>query len=151
MKTILKSSLILTLVSVMMLSTLSVATSAAEYDEYTRTIYFINNKEWDSVSAYTWSDENGEEVAFPGVKIEKVGTTDMRSDILTDTYDVYAINVDKNDDYVIFNEGFEHGQQSTTVDLRYPWGGVNIIYLDKDNNAIVGHFFDLSRITPLSE
>ena len=151
MKTILKSTLIFTLVAVMMFSALSVASSAAEYDEYTRTIYFINNKEWGNVNAYTWSEENGAETAFPGVEIEKVGTTDIRSDILTDTYDVYALEVDKNDDYVIFNQGFEHGQQSSKVDLRYPWGGVNIIYLDKDNNAIVGHFFDLSRLTPLSE
>ncbi len=147
MKTILKSTLIFTLVAVMMFSTLSVATSAAQYDEYTRTIYFIDNKEWGNVNAYTWSEENGEEVAFPGVKIDKVGTTDL----LTQTYDVYAVNVDKNDDYVIFNQGFKHGQQSTTVDLRYPWGGVNIIYLDQNNNAMVSHFFDLSRITPLSE
>ena len=146
MKTILKSTLIFTLVAVMMFSTLSIVTSAAEYDEYTRTIYFIDNKEWGNVNAYTWSEKNGAETAFPGVAIDKVGTTDL----LTQTYDVYAVKVDKNDDYVIFNQGFEHGQQSTTVDLRYPWGGVNIIYLDQNNNAMVSHFFDLSRLTPLS-
>ncbi len=147
MKTVLKSTLIFTLVAVMMFSTVAIATSAAEYDEYTRTIYFIDNKEWGNVSAYTWSEENGAEVAFPGVKIDKVGTTDL----LTQTYDVYAVQVDKNDDFIVFNQGFEHGQQSTDIDLRYPWGGVNIIYLDQNNKAMVSHFFDLSRLTPVSD
>ncbi len=147
MKTILKSMLILTLVAVMMFPTFSMVASAAECDEYTRTIYFIDNKEWGNVSAYTWSEENGAEVAFPGVEIVKVGTTDL----LTETYNVYAVEVDKNDDYVIFNENCAHGQQSTTVDLRYPWGGVNIIYLDQNNNAMVNHFFDLDRLTPISK
>ncbi len=147
MKTILKSMLILTLVATMMFSTLSVATNAAEYDEYTRTIYFIDNKEWGTVSVYIWSEENGAQTAFPGVEIDKVGTTDL----LTETYNVYAVEVDKDDDYIIFNQGCEHGQQSTTVDLRYPWGGTNIISLDQNNKAMVSHFFDLSRLTPMSE
>ncbi len=119
--------------------------------------YFINNKDWDNVYAYTW-EKNGSTVierkgAFPGTQeIEKVGTTYILDG---KPHDVYKVVVNDKDQGILFNEGFEHGQQSSDVSLQYKWGGANAISLDENNNALISRFFDaeLNNITapkPLS-
>lgn len=137
------------LIVVMALSALGCVMVGAEgYDEYTRTIYFFNCKDWDEVYAYIWSDSGESEMTFPGIKLEKVGTTDMidRTIYADEQFDVYALDLKSGDDYVIFSEGFEHGQQSSTVITKYPWGGINFVSLDLNNVAMVGHFLHPDRI-----
>ena len=119
--------------------------------------YFINNKDWDNVYAYTW-EKNGSTVierkgAFQGTQeLEKVGTTYTLDG---KPHDVYKVVVNDKDQGIIFNEGFEHGQQSSDISLQYKWGGANSISLDKDNKAEIGHFFDaelknISAVKPLA-
>lgn len=126
----------------------SFAVNAAETQKETTkkettTIYFLNNQQWATVNAYTWSDSNTQKAAFPGVKLEAVGTIDYMYD---GVYEVFALEVDEDDDHVIFSYGNVEGVQSSPVDLRNMWGGYNIISLDENNTSIVGHFFDPSTI-----
>ena len=76
--------------------------------------------------------------AFQGTQeLEKVGTTYTLDG---KPHDVYKVVVNDKDQGIIFNEGFEHGQQSSDISLQYKWGGANSISLDKDNKAEIGHF-----------
>ena len=122
----------------------------------TQEVYFINNKDWKNVYAYTW-EKNGSTVterkgAFPGTQeLQKVGTTYTLDG---KPHDVYKVDINSKDQGILFNEGFEHGQQSSDVSLQYKWGGANAISLDKDNKALVAHFFDaelnsISAVNPL--
>ncbi len=150
MSKIFKHVLSLTMAVLMMVPVVgSFAVNAAETQtettqKETTTIYLLNNQQWATVNAYTWSDGNTHKAAFPGVKLDPVGTIDYMYDGI---YDVYALEVDEDDDYVIFSYGSVPGIQSTPVDLRNMWGGYNIISLDENNTAVVGHFFDPSTIT----
>ena len=91
--------------------------------------------------------------AFQGTQeLEKVGTTYTLDG---KPHDVYKVVVNDKDQGIIFNEGFEHGQQSSDISLQYKWGGANSISLDKDNKAEIGHFFDaelknISAVKPLA-
>ena len=120
----------------------AVTASAAEVTEHsdTRTVYFINNKEWKDVYSYTWS-EDGSDVAFPGKEIFQVGTTD----ILGTSYELYAVDVYTDEcTNILFDQGFEHGQQSSDIDLTETCA--NCFYLDKDNKAVEIHAFSTDQI-----
>lgn len=126
----------------------SFAVSAAETQDETRTIYFLNNKGWEDVFGYTWSNDGTMKTSFPGEKLEKVGTVGY---MCGGIYDVYAVEVGENDDYVIFSEGFEHGQQSSTVATDEAKDGDILIWLDDNNNSLIHYYFKESCINPVSK
>lgn len=128
--------------SLMAVSTVGAVTaSAAEITTPTadRTIYFINNKGWDTVFDYTWGT-NAKEVAFPGTEMIEVGTTKVLGDT---TYTVYATEVEA-DCKIIFDEGTEHGQQSNDLDLTKT--SANCFCLDENNKIQVVTNFQTDKI-----
>lgn len=137
----------ITLTALMAVSTLgAVSASAAEVPTdsiSTRTIYFVNNKDWADVYEYSWnSATKTENAAFPGVELEAVGTTD----VLGTSKEVYEFTVNTNEfDSIIFSEGTEHGQQSK--DLNLNWTQTNGFCLDKDNYLQVIPDFGATDVT----
>ena len=79
----------------------------------TTTYYFINNKSWHEVYAYTWYYElNGAATNskdWPGEKMNLVGIND-------EGYDVYSIDVSSDMDYIIFSTG---SSQEQTIDVLF--------------------------------
>ena len=77
----------------------------------TQTYYFVNNKNWHNVYAYTWyyeldgSATNSEN--WPGKAMDYLETNE-------EGYDVYSIEVSSDMDYIIFNMG---SSQEQTVDV----------------------------------
>lgn len=97
----------------------------------TKTYYFINNKNWHEVYAYTWYYEiNGSATNskdWPGEEMNLVGTND-------EGYDVYSIDVSSDMDYIIFNMG---SSQEQTIDILFDdYEGYNAFMLSdfKQNN-----------------
>ena len=104
------------------------------------TIYFTNNKYWDSVYAYVWSDET--EGIWPGEPIYSVGTNEFGQDI----YEVSVYTTDK----VIFNDGNDTAQ---TTDIEVAYLGQNAIYCldetDDDGHYLYGEWtYDPDSPTP---
>lgn len=149
MNKFIKNVLALVLVAIMMVPVVgSIAVSAAETQDETRTIYYLNNKGWEEVYVYVWSNDGTMKTSFPGEKLDKVGTVGY---MCGGIYDVYAVEVGENDDYVIFSEGFEHGQQSSTVATDEAKDGDILIYLDDNNNSLIHYYFKDSCINPVSK
>ncbi len=149
MNKFIKNVLALVLVAIMMVPVVgSIAVSAAEVQDETRTIYLLNNKGWEDVYAYTYSEEGVVKASFPGEKLEKVGTVGY---MCGGIFDVYAIEVGENDDFVIFSEGFEHGQQSSTVATAEAKDGDILVWLDNNNKSLIHYYFDSSTINPVSK
>lgn len=133
------------LMTVATFGTVAVSAAAEETQNTNRVIYFENTKNWDKVYAYTWPEEGTADVAFPGTEAKMVGKVVRDGQ----TYEVFAYVLDADDDYIVFNEGFEHGQQSSDIKLAYhQWGDKLIVELDKDNKAIIGHYFNPATLLP---
>ncbi len=96
----------------------------------TVTLYFSNNKFWDSVNVYMWKDGGGESTAWPGVSADFVGNNDYGEGI-------YSVTVDTNTyDHVIFNGS---GGQTADVDVAYAQSmGSGLYCLDTQNDE--GHY-----------
>lgn len=128
--------------SLMTVSTVGAVTASAAVPTTTdtsRTIYFINNKEWSDVYDYTWGTGSNN-VAFPGSPMDMVGTTT----VLGDSYDVYSTTVDTNSK-ILFDEGkTEHGQQSNDLDLTKT--SANCFCLDSNNKIEVVTNFQTDKI-----
>ena len=133
--------------------TASAAETTTPEHEY-RTIYFINNKEWNDVCAYMWDApdmkyDNGEVVVedmsgqpvvenanFPGQELEPIGTTTVLLGGETEAVerDVYSITVDMSVyDAVVFNSPSTDRQQSSNIYLKGT--GSNAFYLDVNNDV----------------
>ncbi len=127
--------------------TASAAETTTPEHEY-RTIYFINNKDWNDVCVYMWDApdmkyENGkvivedmsgqpvvENANFPGQTLERIGTTT----VLGEENDVYSITVDMSVyDAVVFSSPSTDRQQSSNIYLKGT--GSNAFYLDTDNDV----------------
>ncbi len=94
------------------------------------TLYFSNNKGWNSVNVYMWSDNGGESTAWPGVAPTYVGTNDYGESIYSVT-----INTDQYDK-VIFNGT---GGQTEDVDVATAVAkGSGLYCLDEQND--LGHY-----------
>ena len=76
--------------------------------EGTVTLYFSNNKYWDSVNVYMWSNAGGESTAWPGVAATYVGNNDYGEGIYSVTIDTSVY------DMVIFNGS---GGQTADIDV----------------------------------
>ncbi len=98
-------------------------------DGETVTLYFSNNKGWDGVNVYMWSD-GGESTAWPGVAATYVGNNDYGEGI-------YSVTVDTNSyDKVIFNGS---GGQTEDVDVASAAAqGCGLYCLDDKND--LGHY-----------
>lgn len=103
------------------LSALVVGTSAASAAAGD-TIYVRLNNGWSQVYVYSWSDNAGNNAAWPGEKMTKVAD------------DVYSYTYTKDFDKVIFNNG-SGGNGNQTADLTYSGNGGN------------GKIYDLSKGT----
>ncbi len=94
------------------------------------TLFFSNNKFWDSVNVYMWSDAGDESTAWPGVAAHKVGTNDFGEDIYSVTVDTTVY------DHVIFNGS---GGQTGDIDVAYAESmGCGVYCLDTQNEE--GHY-----------
>ena len=94
------------------------------------TLYFSNNKGWNSVNVYMWSDNGGESTAWPGVAPTYVGTNDYGESIYSVT-----VNTDQYDK-VIFNGT---GGQTEDVDVATAVSkGSGLYCLDEQND--LGHY-----------
>ena len=148
MNKFLKRILSLALVAMMMVTLVgSLTVNAAETEDGTRTMYFLNNKGWEEVYAYTYSNDGVAVASFPGEKLEKVGTVGY---MCGGIFDVYAVEITDGVDNVIFSEGFDHGQQSTTVSADETKNGDVIVYLDDNNHSLIYYYFDKTVINPVS-
>lgn len=128
-------------------------------------VYFEDCKNWGDVWAYVWMENDikdaegnviGKEIeevtSWPGVQLEKVGTTNHIDKVEhpgATQFDIFEFrpgefkvgmeNGEYHRAFVIFNQGFEHGQQTTPLHIGKFFCGIHLVDLDKDNNAIVGH------------
>ncbi len=94
------------------------------------TLYFSNNKGWNSVNVYMWSENGGESTAWPGVAPTYVGTNDYGESIYSVT-----VNTDQYDK-VIFNGT---GGQTEDVDVATAVSkGSGLYCLDEQND--LGHY-----------
>ncbi|MBQ2825016.1 MAG: hypothetical protein IJF19_01965 [Clostridia bacterium] len=148
----------------------TVAVSAAGNNSHTSAdfaVYFENCKNWERVWAYTWyendiTDANGkvigkeviEVMPFPGVELSKVGKTTLIDKVEypnATEHEIYEYKCEEVYDqviedkvydraFVIFNQGFEHGQQSSATHIGKFFSDIHLVGLDKDNNAIVAHY-----------
>ncbi len=94
------------------------------------TLYFSNNKSWDGVNVYMWSDGGGESTAWPGVAADFVKNNDYGEGI-------YSVTVDTSVyDHVIFNGS---GGQTADVDVAEAASmGRGLYCLDQQNDD--GHY-----------
>ncbi len=148
----------------------TVAVNAAGNNSHTSgdfAVYFENCKNWEQVWAYTWyendiTDANGKVIGkevievtpFPGVELSKVGTTTLIDKVEypnATEHEIYEYKCEEVYDqviedkiydraFVIFNQGFEHGQQSSATHIGKFFSDIHLVGLDKDNNAIVAHY-----------
>lgn len=99
------------------------------------TLYFSNNKGWDTVNVYMWGP--GGEIGWPGVPADYEGNNDYGEGIFSVTVDTSQYN------YVIFNN---NGDQQTT-DISVYAGMMNGCYcldtFDEEGHYDVG-FYDYS-------
>jgi len=106
-----------------------------------KTLYFTNNANWTNVYAYLWKDGASPAVqnaAYPGVKLNKLGTNDYNEDIYSVTFDpdVY--------DSVIFNNGVTDSnnnsfRQTVTVPTATALAEGSGIYCARNGDAYVYH------------
>ena len=73
----------------------------------TNTVKFTNNKGWDKVYLYAWTDGAGDNAAWPGVELTEKATNGLGEEQYTATFDAKYKNI-------IFNNGSEQ-----TVDIAY--------------------------------
>ena len=89
------------------------------------TIYFSNNKYWDSVYFYTWND-NGYKTAWPGELCTYVETNDYGEKI-------YKVTLATTYDYIIFNDN--NGTQTVNISLSGVTTGPGYYCTDKDGEG----------------
>ncbi len=150
--------------------------AAAEVPEFA--VYFQNEKNWGKVSAYTYFEKDikdpvtnevirteiTEVKPFPGVALEKVGTTTLIDKVQypdVTEHDIYEYNCEEykkamesgeyDRAFVIFNGGEEHAQQSSEIHLGKFFGGRHLVGLDNDNNATIAHFVSPEYINLFTE
>lgn len=109
----------------------------------TVTLYFSNNKGWDTVNVYMWGDAG--EIGWPGVSADYVGTNDFGQGIFSVTVDTSMY------DYVIFNDGGYGGQ---TADIQMYSGMMTGCYcldtVDEEGHYEVGFYnYDDSGDDPI--
>ncbi len=131
----------------MLAATLGTVAVSAATDNSDFAVYFENEKNWNQVYAYVYTKDGEENAPWPGVKLDKVGTTTLIDKVLypNDTkHDIYEFECEKTTDeiYVIFNEGIAHGQQASAIHMGKFFGNIHLVGLDKDNNATIGHYVD---------
>ena len=129
-------------------------------------VYFEDCKNWGEVWAYVWTEtdtidpvtkkvvstEVKEVTAWPGVKLDKVGTTNLIDKVEhpdATQFDIFEFrpgeykmgmeNGEYHKAFVIFNQGFDHGQQTTPLHIGKFFCGIHLVDLDKDNNPMVSH------------
>lgn len=147
LKTKLTATALSSLMAISTVGAVSASAAVPTTTDTSRTIYFINNKGWDTVFDYTWGT-GVKEVAFPGTEMNEVGTTDVLKGYTTDkdnenTFEVYSATVNA-DSKILFDEGTEHGQQSTDLDLSKT--SANCFYLDSNNKIQVISNFQTDEI-----
>lgn len=74
-----------------------------------RTIYFTNTNSWSKVCCYAWTDGEGDNKAWPGVEMTKVGQNEYGQDI-------YSISIDLKYKKIIFNNN-NAGSQTVNIEL----------------------------------
>ena len=160
MKKIIMHIVSLALVALMAVPVFGCVMASAASEETATTnkvIYFEDTKNWGKAFAYTWEVEEVEgadgqitevavaKTAFPGTEMRMVGKVYRDGEYRN----VFSCVIDEDADFIIFSQGFEHGQQSAAVNLtENNWGGNLIVSLDVNNNALVGHFFEPSMLLP---
>lgn len=114
---------------------LSYATSTTQAGE--RTLYFDNTATgWDEVYIYYWSEVNGQMQIWPGVKMDRIGDTQL-----------YKYVVPADAEQVIFNNG-QGGAGNQTGDMLIPGdgyvynNGVWSEYGKTDDTDMLTLFFD---------
>ncbi|MBQ7385688.1 MAG: hypothetical protein IJW04_04175 [Ruminococcus sp.] len=166
-KSVLATALLL-LMAFAALGTVAVSAAGNYYDadkDPNFAVYFEDCKNWNQVWAYVWTetdikDSEGNvidtivtEVApFPGIQLEKAGTTTLIDKVEhpdATQFDIYEFRPGEykkgmedgkyHRAFVIFNQGFEHGQQSSAVHIGKFFCGIHLVDLDKDNTTMVGH------------
>lgn len=133
--------------------TVAVSATTLPEDPYTRTVYFVNVKDWDNVSAYTWTQGEMPEVPFPGNPLEFVGTVDLTAieyGINGEDFEVYKMEIKDGDDLTIFNEGYCGGQESKPLYTRLPYADIEFYGLDTNNYAVKLYDIAVSDIQPMA-
>lgn len=93
----------------------------------TRTIYFTNNKYWDTVYAYVWTAAtNTPEEAWPGTQMTWVEKNEINQD-------VYSITFSYGCDRIIFTDN--NGNQTVDIDLTQI-GSANAFYIIDYSNGV---------------
>ena len=114
---------------------LSTYTGGITYHTLSDRYYFVNNKDWSSVYAYAWNSSSDKNAAWPGVKLDKVGTDESTGK------DIYCVKFDSKGQYknLIFNIGSNSKQ---TVDISLEEYGYNSFNISgsKDSKYTVSNF-----------
>lgn len=141
------------LMTVATFGTVAVSATILPADPYARTIYFVNVKGWDNVSAHTWTDGSMPEVPFPGNPMEMVGTidaTDIMNGINGTDFEVYKLELQRGDDKTIFNEGYCGGQQSKTLYTGLAYADTAFYGLDTNNYPVQLYGLTEDMIKPVA-
>ena len=123
----------------------AVTMGTTDKENNTRTVYFINNKEWNDVYGYVWGEAGDITKSFPGEELEPLGTTTE----LGTAYEVYSMTV-KVDEVkgILFDAGAEHREQTPSIVLdKTP---VNCFYLSLDNHLLPCKDFQPSEIVTVA-
>ena len=161
-------AIVLALLSVASIGAIAVSATGNYYDPETDpafAVYFEDCKNWNQVWAYTWMEKDiknakGDVIAteitevapFPGIELSEVGKTTLIDKVeypdVTE-HDIFEYkcgeyrkgmeNAEYDRAFVIFNQGFEHGQQSSAIHVGKFFCGIHLVELDKDNNATIAH------------
>ncbi len=110
----------------------------------TVTLYFSNNKFWDSVNVYMWKESGGEAAEWPGAAATYVEDNDYGESVYSATVDTAVY------DYVIFNGS---GGQTISIDVNEAAAeGCGIYCLDTTDDQ--GHyhvgFYEYTPVEPPS-
>ena len=123
-------SVLLSLIMILSVFTVLPAVRAEAQGSNTVTLYFSNNKYWDSVNVYVWKEGGSESAAWPGVAAAYEGDNDYGEG-------VYSITVDTGVyDTVVFNGS---GGQTTYISVaEAAANGCGIYCLDTQDSE--GHY-----------
>lgn len=112
-----------------------------ERPKYTYTATFVNGANWENVYAYIWKVDGDNNVElngpFPGVQLEKTGTTDIN----TVEYDVYTFTFETYEDestvpeMIIFSDGTDTNK---TDDLDFEEGKEYTETVPHENYYVIG-------------
>lgn len=134
-----------TLMAVSAIGTVSAgAVTSGNTTDTSRTIYFINNKDWSDVYGYAWDASGSVTKDFPGEELTALGTTTQ----LGTSHEVYSMTVNpKVVKGVLFDAGGEHREQ--TPDILLDGTPVNCFYLSDSNDLMPFKDFQTSEIKPM--